>query len=77
MADLIELASGEYPQDSELHALVIASATPPVEGSSIHDHKAGRLFFASLDEGHIAAMVKRAKVWADDRNILSVYLRRE
>jgi hypothetical protein len=77
MAMLVELASWEYPHTSEVHALVISSATPPVEGCSIRDHRHGRLFFATVCDRDIAIMVKRATVWADARGFANVYLKRE
>ena len=62
---------------SEVHALVISSATPPKEAAPIRDHRHGRVFFAPACERDIALVVKRAAVWADDRSLANVYLKRE
>ena len=77
MAGIIELESWEYPNRSEVHALVISSATPPLEGAPIRDHRYGRVFFATACERDIALMVKRATVWVDARGLPNVYLKRE
>jgi hypothetical protein len=77
MAGIIELESWEYPERSEVHALVISSPVPPVEGVPTRDHRYGRLFFATACERDIAIMVKRASVWADARGFPNIYLKRE
>jgi hypothetical protein len=77
MATTIELEAGEHPPVRERHALVIGSPTPPAQAVPCMDDGRNRIFFATDSERDIALMVRRAKVWADERGVANVYVRRE
>jgi hypothetical protein len=77
MAGIIELNAWENPRALEIHAMVIASPVPPVQGTSFKDHRFGRWFYATRCEHDIAVMVRRAIVWADARRLANIYVRRQ
>jgi hypothetical protein len=77
MARVVELRRGEFPPPGARHALVIASPVPPVECVPVVQHGSGVTFFALNSERDILIMVGRAQVWADERMIAVVYVRRE
>jgi hypothetical protein len=77
MARIIVLNAGEDPPANERHALVLGSPLPPEQGVSCVDNGRNRTFFATDSARDIALMVERAKVWADQRLIANVYVKRE
>ena len=77
MTNVIELKPGQSRAALGLHALVISSKLPPKEGCSMTYHRSGPQYYADTSEHHIEIMLKRAKVWAQVRNLPNVYLRRD
>jgi hypothetical protein len=77
MAEIIELKSGEHPPSLARHALVISSQRHPVTGTAAIDRGHNRIFFADDSERDIAMIIGRAMTWANARQIMNVYLRRE
>lgn len=78
MAEVIELKRGQSPRAHERYAVVLVSAWPPKEGgAAIALNDGGRAFFAFNNLQDVAAVLARAKVWADENIISRVYVRRD
>lgn len=77
MANLVELSPGEHPVAGERHALVVAGPNPPPEGAPAVDRGSSRIFYATDSEWDIALITGRAMVWANQKKVPNIYLRRE
>lgn len=77
MANGIELKPGEERSAHGRYALVFVSSRPPKEGAAIAVCDGGQTFFADDDEHDVTVIVARAKVWADENNIETVYVERD
>jgi hypothetical protein len=76
MAEVIELKQDEEPRKHERYAMVLISMRPPREGAVMSPVGYGRTFHAYDNLNDVAAVLARARAWADENIIARVYVRR-
>jgi hypothetical protein len=75
MAEVVHLASGENPPETEKWVMVVREEATRAPGVNITLHSDGATFGLSPDERDTDAAVAQAREWADAHDIPKVYVR--
>lgn len=76
MAAIIELHINHRPSHKDKYVLVLGSRISPARSVAFVDHWRGRTYFATGSARNVAAVIRKAIVWADAERIAKVYVQR-